>query len=236
MIGRAPESHLLRLGATLVEAAHTAPDADSGQRALLDALAPLGFDVAFLETKPPRPGLVARGFDPAVLATARDRWPLYERELAPMARATARDGVAIDGEVLGAGRERLAYFQEVVRPQRGTSSLFASLAMGGRPIGSLVLGRTGSPFGARDAAAARALLAPLAVALAAVLPTSAAPTLAATPREREVLRLLQLGYTNPEIARALGTSPNTVRNQVSSLLAKAGATTRAELVALTVRA
>jgi DNA-binding NarL/FixJ family response regulator len=57
-----------------------------------------------------------------------------------------------------------------------------------------------------------------------------------TPREREVLRLLQLGYTNPEIARALGTSPNTVRNQVSSLLAKAGATTRTELVGLTVRA
>jgi DNA-binding NarL/FixJ family response regulator len=46
---------------------------------------------------------------------------------------------------------------------------------------------------------------------------------------------LQLGYTNPEIARVLGTSPNTVRNQVSSLLAKVGATNRAELVGLTVR-
>jgi DNA-binding NarL/FixJ family response regulator len=58
---------------------------------------------------------------------------------------------------------------------------------------------------------------------------------AVSPREGEVLRLMQLGYTDPEIARALGTSPNTVRNQVSSLLRKLGATTRTELVGLTMR-
>jgi DNA-binding NarL/FixJ family response regulator len=115
--------------------------------------------------------------------------------------------------------------------------------MGGRELGSVMLGRTGSPFGAREASAVRALLAPLAVGLAAVLQAeqvrreeTPAFLLAATPREREVLRLLHLGYTNPEIARALGTSPNTVKNQVASLLAKAGASTRAELVGLTVRA
>jgi DNA-binding CsgD family transcriptional regulator len=235
------EGHLLRLGATIVEAAYAAPDPETGQRALLDALGPVGFDVAFLETKPPRPGLVARGFDPSVLAIARDRWDEYGRELVPVASALARQGVAIDAEVLGARRERLAYYQEVVRPQRGTSSLFALLTMGGRQLGSLMLGRTGTPFGAGEAAAVRSLLAPLAVGLAATLQTSprdeAPPSaLAMTPREREVLRLLQLGYTNPEIARALGTSPNTVRNQVSSLLTKAGATTRTELVGLTVRA
>ena len=231
------------LGPALVEAAYAAPDPVSFQRAALAALAPVGFDVAFFETKPPRSGLVASGFDQAVLAGARERWPVYARELAPVGRAAAREGVAIDAEILGARRERLAYFQEVVRPQRGTSSLFVHLALGGRELGSIVLGRTGSPFGAREAEAVRALLAPLAVGLAAVLQAERLrsddpPLLAAalTPREREVLRLLQLGYTNPEIAGALGTSPNTVRNQVSSLLAKAGATTRAELVGLTVRA
>jgi DNA-binding NarL/FixJ family response regulator len=50
-----------------------------------------------------------------------------------------------------------------------------------------------------------------------------------------VLDLLQRGYTNREIASALGSSPNTVRNQLSSLFAKVGATTRAELVALSLR-
>jgi DNA-binding CsgD family transcriptional regulator len=151
--------------------------------------------------------------------------------------------VVIDAEVLGGQRDRLAYFQEVVRPQRGTSSLFAHLSLGGRELGSLMLGRTGSPFGDQEKEAVRALLAPLAVGLAAVIQAErlrrdTPPPLAAavTAREREVLELLQLGYKNPEIARALGTSPNTVRNQVASLLAKVGATTRAELVALTLRA
>jgi DNA-binding NarL/FixJ family response regulator len=105
-----------------------------------------------------------------------------------------------------------------------------------------MLGRTGSAFSNGDVNTVRGLLAPLSVGLAAVLQherlhqtEGGAAAAAVTLREGEVLRLLQLGYTNPEIARALGTSPNTVRNQVSSLLAKVGATTRAELVGLTVR-
>lgn len=230
------------LGASIVEAAHGAEDPAAFQRATLAILAPVGFDVAFFEIKQ-RPAPVATGFDAGLLEAASGRWPLYARELLPVGRALAAHGVVIDAEVLGASWERLAYFQEVVRPQQGTSSLFARLSLGGEEIGRLVLGRCGSRFDAGDAAALRALLAPLSVGLGAVLQAersraARAPLLAATltPREQEVLRLVHLGYTNPEIARALGTSPNTVRNQVSALLGKVGATTRAELVALTVRA
>ncbi|GAB3285651.1 helix-turn-helix transcriptional regulator [Kineosporia babensis] len=53
-----------------------------------------------------------------------------------------------------------------------------------------------------------------------------------SPREQEVLRLLVGGGRNQEIAKELGISENTVKFHVSNLLRKAGARTRAELVAL----
>jgi DNA-binding CsgD family transcriptional regulator len=52
-----------------------------------------------------------------------------------------------------------------------------------------------------------------------------------SPREREVLRLLASGSRNKDIARTLGISDNTVKFHVSNLLRKAGARSRAELVA-----
>jgi DNA-binding NarL/FixJ family response regulator len=53
-------------------------------------------------------------------------------------------------------------------------------------------------------------------------------------REREVLRLVAGGYSNREIASALGTAEGTVKNQVSSILSKIGVRdrTRAVLKAL----
>lgn len=54
-------------------------------------------------------------------------------------------------------------------------------------------------------------------------------------REVEVLRLLAQGQTNTRIAAALGLSPLTVRNYVTSLLGKLGVATRTEAAALAVR-
>ena len=55
-----------------------------------------------------------------------------------------------------------------------------------------------------------------------------------TPREIEVVRLMSGGYSNREIAYALGTAEGTIKNQVSSILAKFGVRdrTRAVLKAL----
>lgn len=55
-----------------------------------------------------------------------------------------------------------------------------------------------------------------------------------TEREVEVVRLMSGGYSNREIAHALGTAEGTVKNHVSSVLAKLGARdrTRAVLKAL----
>jgi DNA-binding CsgD family transcriptional regulator len=55
--------------------------------------------------------------------------------------------------------------------------------------------------------------------------------LGVTGRELEVLRLVSDGVTNSDVAARLHLSPRTVETHVSSLLAKTGATARAELAA-----
>lgn len=54
----------------------------------------------------------------------------------------------------------------------------------------------------------------------------------ASPRERDVLRLIAVGRRNREIADVLGVSENTVKFHVSNLLRKSGASSRAELAAI----
>jgi len=53
-----------------------------------------------------------------------------------------------------------------------------------------------------------------------------------TPRERDVLRLLATGATNPEIGRALHLSAGTVKNHVSSILRQLGTTDRTRAAVL----
>lgn len=58
---------------------------------------------------------------------------------------------------------------------------------------------------------------------------------ALTPREQEVLRYVCGGLTNAEIATALGTSPSTVKTQISSILTKMDAANRTELASRAAR-
>jgi DNA-binding NarL/FixJ family response regulator len=51
-----------------------------------------------------------------------------------------------------------------------------------------------------------------------------------TPHEQRVVKLLERGLTNPEIAGVLGVSAHTVRNQVASVFRKLHVSRRAELV------
>lgn len=53
-----------------------------------------------------------------------------------------------------------------------------------------------------------------------------------TAREREVLGLVEVGLTNRQIAAALGVSMATVRTHVEHVLAKLGASTRAQAVSV----
>ncbi|MDK3075267.1 LuxR C-terminal-related transcriptional regulator [Sedimentitalea sp. JM2-8] len=59
------------------------------------------------------------------------------------------------------------------------------------------------------------------------------PTLSGlSPREREVAGLFASGMTNKQVARTLGTSPSTVRNQVVRIYEKLGVSSKAELATL----
>jgi DNA-binding NarL/FixJ family response regulator len=57
-----------------------------------------------------------------------------------------------------------------------------------------------------------------------------APEQPPTRREREILRLLAGGYSNREIGDVLGTSEGTIKNQISSILAKLGVRDRTRAV------
>ena len=57
-----------------------------------------------------------------------------------------------------------------------------------------------------------------------------------TEREIDVLRLMTGGYSNREIARALGVAEGTVKNHVSSILSKLGVRDRTRAVLQAVRA
>lgn len=62
------------------------------------------------------------------------------------------------------------------------------------------------------------------------------PLDALSRREREVLRLVAAGHTNPQIADALYISRKTAEHHVSNILAKLGVATRTEAAALHLRA
>ncbi len=91
--------------------------------------------------------------------------------------------------------------------------------------------------GIRAAAAGKAVVAPEAVQALVRAAGPPAPQLGCDLNERqlEILALLVDGLTNSEIAERLIVSPYTVRNNVSEILSKLGASTRTEAATLAVR-
>ena len=147
------------------------------------------------------------------------------------ASARAR-GLAVDTSVLGPRLAATEVYRDFMAPHDGVCTVLAPLSARGRHLGTLALGRCAGAFGGRELSALHELLPALRLAEVPFAHALHAGTDGLTPREREVLDFLRLGYTNAEIARALGSSVNTVRNQLQRIYRKLGATTRAEAVAL----
>jgi DNA-binding CsgD family transcriptional regulator len=231
----------------IAEIACNARDQSDFERAVLEVLdSQLGFDVAFF-TRSNYVSEVAPGLDRSVLLHAREHWDTMSNELTELMQfAQRRGGVLIDDEVLGSELQRRRYYEVFMRPHRGHSTLFGFLVPRGVPLGELVLGRTGasSRFQAADEALLRQLIPTLSVAAAsfsvqpapngapAGRPSSIREAAKLTKRQYEVLQYLALGYTNAQIACALGTRERTVRNQLSAAYEKLGVSSRAEAVAV----
>lgn len=153
--------------------------------------------------------------------------------------ARAQRGVVIDSELFGAALRRQAYYQRLMAPLGGTTTLFTVLPHQHPAKTELVLGRCeGSPpFTKRDKALVASLVPTLSLAFLAhqrriVETQRVAPLCPLTAREREVSSYLRLGYTNQQIGLALGTAERTVRNQLSRIYEKLGVASRAEAVAV----
>jgi DNA-binding CsgD family transcriptional regulator len=192
----------------------------------------------FLRRRSPGPHTL--GFQPRLHATLARRWSHYEQELSEFSRACRAEGVGVDVEFFGNRRlERLSYYQELMRPHRGRSTMIGDLVCGGTSVGKVLLGRCSTGFNDRERDGLKGLLPALSVCELALAPfRERAPAgrdlalASLTPREREVVSYLELGLTNAQIALACGSAPRTVRNQLSSVFAKLGVATRAEAVAL----
>jgi DNA-binding CsgD family transcriptional regulator len=173
----------------------------------------------------------------------------YERSGGRLLRAMESGRSVIDSDVYGTReREHLDLYVEILLPQGACSLLSAMVYRRGRAFCHLTLKRhgRGAQFRARDAKALDILLPALGLADAGFQYSPnlscldgaepALPLYAETrplgAREAEVAALVCKGMRNREIAMLVGTSCETVKKQVHSVLAKVGVSNRTELAGL----
>jgi DNA-binding CsgD family transcriptional regulator len=206
----------------------------------------IGFDAGFIYAL--RPGEPTRegtfdGVDmPLFERSLGGWWKEYAREVEAVAMASLRNrGAQTDSNVFSEDQKsRLSFYTDIFGPLRVKDAMFCHVGqtlIDGPMMGLVRQGRTARKFSNAALELVRDLLPLLRVAdglLGRLAPAArdSIPIAKLTRREQEIVELVLLGYTNPEIALALGTSVNTVRNQLALVFRKTGASTRAELVAL----
>jgi DNA-binding CsgD family transcriptional regulator len=165
----------------------------------------------------------------------------YGRDMEPVVRASlVAGGVSLEYRSISR-RSRLAIYADILEPTQIRQGMFCHVVLGGKTLAMCILSRSSKDsMTDRTAATVRSLLPVFELGDRMLgrrppVPGDEPPIAGLSKREREVTELLTLGYTNPEIAMALGSSVHTVRNQVASIFRKAGASTRAELVGIVKR-
>ena len=183
--------------------------------------------------------------DEAAMQRCEAQADLHWNDRIRLNRSVARrGGVAVDVDVLRpAVRDRMFFYREVVAGLGIRVFAAGILDAPGRPAQCIYLGRTsrGAQFKGVELAMLRAAAPILAMGLALhdsanVAAAASAPSwpppqpvVRLTAREDQILMYLSKGLRNAEIASALGTSPATVKNQVSAILAKLDVSNRTEL-------
>lgn len=224
----------------IVEAAIQAGSPEEYEAAVVQWLERhVGCDTFYLGAAVPSPPLrpVVAGVAPAYVARCESESARYWPDrLALNDAALTRGGVAEDCDVLST-RERDArpFYREVVAGLGIRAIAVCVLRFRDEPVASMYLGRTsrGATFQRQLPILERALPA---LSLGHVAQRTRAPVVLEerprlTPRERDVLGYVARGFTNAEIALALGTTTNTVKKQIASLLDKCNVANRTELVA-----
>jgi DNA-binding CsgD family transcriptional regulator len=172
------------------------------------------------------------------------------------AAADAQRSVYADYEVFSRrDRNRLPFYADIVRPQRIQKQLVIYLPFREQITGIIYVCRheRAIDFTAAELEWVRDLVPSVALAQVAlsrqpadVIVSQSAAAIDARPaaapaeglrervaalsaRERQLTDMVMRGFRNAEIAAALGTSPNTVRNQLSRIFDKLGASSRTEL-------
>ncbi len=136
-------------------------------------------------------------------------------------------------------RNRLAAYVELFLPQGARCILASVVRCGSRPVGMIVFKRHGrsTPFRSRDVEVLGRMLPAIALADAGFQYSLCAPAAgrsygrrgSVSPREIQVADLASKGMRNAEIAALLGTSCETVKTQLRSVLQKMDVSNRTEL-------
>jgi DNA-binding CsgD family transcriptional regulator len=155
--------------------------------------------------------------------------------------AEAGGGAYVDTEVYTSReRDELPFFADIVRPQGISSQIVVAIDFHRRSRASIHLCRHGRVRAfAKDDAKLLSRVAPaLALAQAAfdvagVLESAPSTVLdRLSDRELTIATLVARGFSNRDIAALLGTSPNTVRNQLHGVFRKVQVRSRAQLGSL----
>jgi DNA-binding CsgD family transcriptional regulator len=184
-------------------------------------------------------------YDLSVVERGRIGWPQYARQIEPLRQmALASGGVGIDTEAMELrDRERIPFYVEILRPLGMAVSMWTHLVVRNEEVAviGLSLADRGRQFSPKAVELMRSLAPVLSVCdgifkLREPDQTVEIPIPRITDRQREIVELVALGYTNTEIGLALGLSMCTVRNHLTEIYQKVGATRRAELTSLYLKA
>jgi DNA-binding CsgD family transcriptional regulator len=155
--------------------------------------------------------------------------------------AEAAGGAYVDTEVYTSReRDQLPFFADIVRPQGISSQIVVALDFHRRSRASIHLCRHGRvrPFAREDGKLLSRVAPALALAQAAFDIAGVLEPVADTmldrlsDRELTIATLVARGFSNRDIAALLGTSPNTVRNQLHVVFRKVQVRSRAQLGSL----
>jgi DNA-binding CsgD family transcriptional regulator len=208
----------------------------------------IGFDTA-LFGRPEAQGAEAPmilGFEMAFVRQFAERPHRYAPTLGKIVEAAVGGAAPVrDTDIYSLSeRDKTPFYTELIGRKGTKIMVVGAMRLAGSLRGTLQISRTarGSRFSDAELGLIREAMPILALgegvhgpgpSLVTVEAAAERPKL--TAREREVLDYVALGLTNAEVALACGTSINTVRSQVASLLRKVGAASRTELVSLALR-